>query len=148
MVLSLRQARALPLAALALAPVYGACGGGGKAASSSNSSPASAPPAQTATQTQTQTRTRAAAPAPGAGSVRVVIAGFAYRPRTIRVRPGTRVTWVNRDTTNHTVTATGGQPDLGNVNPGSSVSRRFTKPGRFTYTCSYHPFMRGTVVVG
>lgn len=52
---------------------------------------------------------------------------FAYTARTLRVHAGTRVTWRNADTTNHTVT--------------------FRKAGRFTYVCEFHPFMRGTVVV-
>lgn len=44
------------------------------------------------------------------------------------------MTWTNRDAANHKVTFAHG-PDLGNVDQGESVSRRFTRPGRFAYVC-------------
>jgi plastocyanin len=77
----------------------------------------------------------------------VRIAGFEYRPVQLIVRRGTRVTWVNADTTDHTVTFTKSPRDLGNVDPGKRLSARFRTPGRYAYVCQYHPSMHGAVVV-
>jgi plastocyanin len=77
----------------------------------------------------------------------VRIAGFAYRPGTITVAPGTRVRWVNRDIANHTVTFRRGPGDLGDIDRGRARAVRFTRPGRYRYVCRYHPGMRGRVVV-
>ncbi|MHB8656382.1 MAG: cupredoxin domain-containing protein [Solirubrobacteraceae bacterium] len=76
-----------------------------------------------------------------------MIHNFAYKPAEIVVTRGTTVTFSNRDTTNHTVTADRGTFDLGNLNPGQARSFSFNQPGTFTYHCNYHPFMHGTIVV-
>ena len=77
----------------------------------------------------------------------VRIDDFAYQPRTVTIRAGRRVRWVNRDISNHTVTFKRRPGDLGNISKGASRTARFTRAGRFTYVCTYHPGMRGTVVV-
>ena len=72
-----------------------------------------------------------------------------YSPPTITVILGVNstVTWVNNDVAPHTVTATGGSFNSGNLDSGQSWSFTFTTPGTYTYYCSYHPWMKGTVVV-
>ncbi len=72
-----------------------------------------------------------------------------YFPVTITVMIGmnSTVTWTNRDSAPHTVTATDGSFDSHNLNSGESYTFTFTKPGVYTYTCSYHPWMHGTVNV-
>ena len=87
------------------------------------------------------------APAPAGGPAKVAIADFEYRPRALEVAGGTKVTWVNRDSSNHTVTFAKGPGDLGNVDPKRRVSARFEEPGRYAYVCQYHPTMKGTVTV-
>ena len=96
----------------------------------------------------TGARATVTAPAPirAAGSATVTIRGFAYRPETITVRRGTRVTWVDRDAANHTVTFDHGR-DLGNVDKGQHKSVVFRKRGSLSYICQYHPFMKGRVIV-
>jgi plastocyanin len=91
------------------------------------------------------TATPAAAKAATTTSVR--IEGFEFRPRTITVTKGTRVTWRNRDAANHTVTFEKRPGDLGNVDEGKRLSARFQHAGRYAYVCQYHPNMRGTIVV-
>jgi plastocyanin len=87
-----------------------------------------------------------AAAMPARASVRIV--DFAYKPKTLRVSAGSRVTWRNADTTNHSVTFHAGGPKaIGNLRPGAHALRAFPKAGRFTYVCAFHPFMHGTVVV-
>jgi plastocyanin len=96
--------------------------------------------------TTAQAATPATSPPPRA-TARIV--DFVYRPRTLRVRAGTHVTWRNLDTTNHTITFTGGGPAaIGNLRPRSRATRAFPRAGRFTYVCVFHPSMRGTIVVG
>lgn len=81
------------------------------------------------------------------GAERVSVVDFDYEPGSITVEAGGRVTWVNRDTSNHTVTFATKPGDLGNLDPKRSRSARFTKPGRYAYVCQYHPSMAGTVTV-
>lgn len=77
---------------------------------------------------------------------------FQFRPGTIAVNAGSRVTWTNQDEIEHTVTA--GVPDrpdgafdftLGDK--GATASAEFPKPGTYTYFCKRHQHMRGEVKV-
>ncbi len=72
-----------------------------------------------------------------------------YSPSTITVVIGVNntVTWVNNDDAPHTVTATDGSFNSGNLNAGQSWTFTFTTPGTYTYSCSYQPWMKGTVIV-
>jgi nitrite reductase (NO-forming) len=72
-----------------------------------------------------------------------------YSPDTITVVIGVNntVVWVNNDNMPHTVTATNKLFDSGNMNPGDTFSYTFTSPGVYTYGCSYHSWMKGTVIV-
>ena len=92
---------------------------------------------------------RPASSASKAASVQTVVTilNFAYHAPTITVKAGTKVTWVNDDSSNHTVTADHGSFDLGNLNQGERGSIVFTKPGTYPYHCTYHPFMHGQVIV-
>ena len=58
---------------------------------------------------------------------------------------GSTLTWVNNDSTTHT--ATGGAFNTGNVNPGGNASVTFPTAGTFTYHCTIHPNMVGTINV-
>jgi len=80
---------------------------------------------------------------PGAQS-----AGMAFTPRNFTVSVGGTVTWVNKDTTGHTVTsnATGqfGSPLL---TTGETWSHTFSQAGTYYYHCTPHPQMWGEIVV-
>lgn len=88
-----------------------------------------------------------ATPDPVGDDVAVSIDDFAYGEEIVTVAPGTTVTWTNNDTMPHTVTATDGSFDSGNIAPGESFSLTFTDAGTFDYFCVYHPDMTATVVV-
>lgn len=78
----------------------------------------------------------------------ITMADLAFSPTTLTVSPGQTVTVVNNDQVTHNVTATGGQFRSGNVAPTSSATFKApTRPGRYPYTCTIHPFMRATLVV-
>jgi plastocyanin len=84
----------------------------------------------------------------GANETKIEIKDFAFNPQTITVKSGDKITWINRDEEPHTVV---------------SVEKRFKKssaldteqqftitagaPGTYTYYCSVHPKMTGTIIV-
>jgi plastocyanin len=70
-----------------------------------------------------------------------------FSPATLTVKVGTTVTWVNRDSAPHTVTSMNGTFDSGNMNSGASYKFTFSQPGTYLYTCTYHSWMKGTIVV-
>jgi nitrite reductase (NO-forming) len=72
-----------------------------------------------------------------------------YSPSRIMVILGVNntVTWANNDNAPHTVTATDKSFDSGNLNAGESFTYTFSAPGTYNYTCLYHPWMKGVVVV-
>jgi plastocyanin len=72
-----------------------------------------------------------------------------YSPQQIVVVIGfnNTVTWINNDNVPHTVTAKDGSFDSGNLNSGQSFTYTFTAPGNYSYYCSYHSWMTGTVTV-
>ena len=72
-----------------------------------------------------------------------------YSPQVLTVVVGVNntVTWTNDDQAPHTVTATDGSFNSGNLNAGQAWSYTFTKAGVYTYFCSYHPWMKGTIIV-
>ena len=75
----------------------------------------------------------------------VAIAGFTYKPATLKTTVGATVTWRNDDAAPHTVTGKGlSSPQLGK---GATFRQRFARPGIFAYLCAIHPSMRGKVVV-
>ena len=94
------------------------------------------------------------APGAGAGGQRerrsaghqIEIENFAFHPRTLRVRRGARVAFVNRDSLTHTATRAGSF-DTGRIRPGRSATVRFRRRGVYTFHCRIHPFMHGKVVV-
>jgi len=76
----------------------------------------------------------------------VVIKDFNFGPPTITVHAGETVTWANQGPSSHTATGHGSF-QTGILRPGQSAGHVFTTPGTYSYFCSIHPFMHGTVVV-
>ena len=60
---------------------------------------------------------------------------------------GNIVSWINDDSTEHTITADDGSFDSGPISPGDTFDNTFDAPGDFGYHCSIHPFMTGVVIV-
>ena len=99
----------------------------------------------------------AASPAPGPVSaavqtepratVTVTVENSAFAPSTVKVAPGDTVTWSFVDALLHTTTSHHGFWNSGNRGAGASYSRVFTSAGSFSYFCTNHPFMQGTVQV-
>ena len=90
---------------------------------------------------QTTPQARAAA-AQGA-----TISGFAFHPGSITATVGDTISWTNEDSAPHTATANDGSFDTGTLPKGGSGSHTFTTAGTFSYHCTIHPSMHGTVTV-
>jgi plastocyanin len=60
---------------------------------------------------------------------------------------GNIVSWINDDSTEHTITADDGSFDSGPISSGDTFDNTFDAPGDFGYHCSIHPFMTGVVIV-
>ncbi len=79
--------------------------------------------------------------------IEVSIAVLAYKPAKVTVHVGDTIVWTNNDDRDHTVVATDGTFKSENIKVGKTFEYTFTKPGKFAYGCSYHPRMKGAVVV-
>ncbi len=105
----------------------------------------------------TPTPTPSAVPAPAADptpklvgapfQVSVDAADFAFRPATIEVAAGGRVTWTNRGVAPHSVTAKDGAFDSGMLERRATFARTFATAGSYAYLCAFHPEMTATVRV-
>ncbi len=87
----------------------------------------------------------AAPTAPAGTSVRM--AGSRFEPSTLTIAVGGMVRWFNDDALPHTVSATDGSWDSGNLAPGEDFERTFDTAGSYAYLCRYHPGMVGTIEV-
>lgn len=63
------------------------------------------------------------------------------------IHAGETVMFYNADGVSHTATAEDNAWGTGTLKSGSYFVRRFTTPGTYSYFCSYHPEMTGTIVV-
>jgi len=84
---------------------------------------------------------------PVEGEARVGIDNFSFVPAEVKVRAGTRVTWVNHDDVPHTVTATDKSFASKAMDTDGQFSRVFDQAGTYAYFCAVHPHMTGRVVV-
>lgn len=86
---------------------------------------------------------------PAAQPVRktVNMKGMTFAPASVTIKVGDTIVWNNDDDRDHTVVDGGGAFKSDNIRAGGSYSFRFTKAGTYTYTCSYHPRMKATIVV-
>jgi len=81
------------------------------------------------------------------GEASINISGFKFDPANITVKVGTTVTWTNQDSAAHTITADDRSWTSDNLNQGATYSHTFDQAGTFTYKCSIHPSMVGTIIV-
>ena len=115
---------------VALVSVLGlaACGGGGD-----KDNKAKPPPA--------------GGPLSGEAPVRIV--EFEYKPKTVTVKAGTKVTWTNEDKDIHDIKDTSplATPVSQELSKGDTFSITYAQPGSYNYVCGIHPYMTGVVEV-
>jgi plastocyanin len=147
-----------------------ACGGAGLGTSSSaapsNQAPTNARAADVAGVTQTSQAARGDAKRDAKTDVKrdaepdekratgtdaaqnqIVIENFSFKPATLTVKAGAKVTWVNRDDVPHTATDNDKRFNSGALDTDDKFSFTFEKPGTYDYFCALHPKMTGRVVV-
>ena len=71
----------------------------------------------------------------------------AYAPNPVSLAVGGTVMWINNDNTTHTSTSDGGVWNSGSIAPGGTYSQTFATAGTYTYHCTIHPGMVGTITV-
>jgi plastocyanin len=88
-------------------------------------------------------------PAMGAEPAEVVIEKMQFVPQVLRIKPGTTVTWVNREKrNNHSILfEQENMLESDRLFPGETYQRTFDKPGRYPYICGPHPKMVGVIEV-
>lgn len=77
--------------------------------------------------------------------VEVSMKNVQFSPASLEVKVGTIVDWKNDDLVPHTVTAA--SFDSGSMSSGQSWRHTFTETGTFPYACSFHPPMKGVIIV-
>ena len=129
------------------------------ATGAASTSPVSTIPATIATHVGTTSPSPSSASPPE--TVRVSIPDGVASSSSSNFQPGTitlvigvnnTVVWTNNDSAPHTVTATSvpyGETKFssGNMNSGTTFTYTFKAPGTYSYQCSYHYWMQGTIVV-
>jgi plastocyanin len=80
-----------------------------------------------------------------ADPARIVVKNFMFQPMSLTVKAGSTVTWTNMDEEPHTVVSSLFRSSA--LDTKDSFSFKFEKAGTFTFACSIHPQMVGTIVV-
>jgi len=100
------------------------------------------------TVTTTAAETTAAASESSAGAKNeITIESNAFKPDSLTIKVGDTVTWINKDSYDHTVKSKTGEFDSGNLANGATFSFTFNKEGTYDYICGIHTFMTGKITV-
>jgi plastocyanin len=128
----------IPLLLLALLALV-AAGCGSSSNDNSSSAGSSAAPATT---TDTSTSSGGAA---AKGTVTIDMQNIAFNPKTVTVKVGQTVKWVNKDDVPHDVV--GGPLKSSTFNKGGSYEFTPKKAETISYVCTIHPGMKATLTV-
>jgi len=80
-------------------------------------------------------------------SASVTMGDLFFSPSSVTVAVGDTVTWRNTGQAPHNATADDGSFKTPTLNNGQSASETFNQAGTFSYICTIHPNMKGTVRV-
>jgi plastocyanin len=93
-------------------------------------------------------RTRQSTPAK---VVTIEIRDFKYQPDPVTVHEGDTVEWKNSDKVPHTATADGQSQkpafDSGSIATGATWRYVAGTKGTYNYTCTFHPQMKGQLII-
>lgn len=87
-------------------------------------------------------------PSTAAKNYTIKMSDYLFQPKTLTIKKGDTVTWINNDLASHTVTTDTG-PELASdyLKNGESFSHTFTTVGNFSYHCEPHPYMKAIIIV-
>ncbi len=88
-------------------------------------------------------------------SLRITLGTFFpyYSPGFVQIAPGTSISWKNPTSGLHSITHDGCKNegpcvfDSGPLGPNGTFTVNHLPPGHYSYHCSFHPIMRGNLVV-
>jgi plastocyanin len=89
----------------------------------------------------------AATTASASDTITVNIEKFAFTPKDITVAPGTKIVWINKDQIPHTISTADKSFMSKAMDTDDKFEQTFVNAGDFSYFCTLHPFMTGTVHV-
>jgi amicyanin len=81
----------------------------------------------------------------GGATYQVFIESYSYSPTGVTIKAGDYVLWINRDNVDHNVAWSGFTGPL--IKKGEQYQHKFEKAGTYSYFCTPHPYMTGTVFV-
>lgn len=122
-------------------PLAGCTGSGNTAGTTASVTTAATTTAASTTAASTTAASTTAA------STSVTIESFLFNPESLTIKAGETVTWTNKDSVAHTITEDKGVFDSGSINSGATYSFTFKTAGTFSYHCTIHPSMTGTIIV-
>jgi plastocyanin len=76
----------------------------------------------------------------------IIIKNFAFVPDHLTVSAGDTIVWKNEDSASHTATADT-EFDSKQLTTGQSFTFVARKAGSYPYICTFHPYMKGELVV-
>lgn len=126
--------------AVVLAAALTGCGGDDASNAPSAATGADAPPSASSSAPSSSA-------APADGAMRIAIENFKFVPDNATVERGQKVTVVNRDSVEHSLTADDGSFDTGLLKQGESKTVTVTKAGANPFHCDPHQYMTGTLTV-
>jgi plastocyanin len=77
----------------------------------------------------------------------VVIKSMKFTPANITIKAGDSIPWINEDRPRHSATDLNGAFDTGLLANGESATLTFGGAGQFSYRCTPHGNMRGTITI-
>jgi plastocyanin len=83
----------------------------------------------------------------GTNNYTIKMQNAVFSPATLSVTMNSTVTWMNDDNVVHTVTASDGSFDSGDIAAGASYSKTFTTAGTINYHDAHNSSMTGVLVV-
>lgn len=77
----------------------------------------------------------------------IIIKQMRYQPDEVKIHPGQKIVWINKDIVAHDVTEDEDEwaSGTGNMEPGDVWEKTFDKS--YDYHCSIHPTMKAKIIV-
>jgi plastocyanin len=80
-------------------------------------------------------------------SQKVTMLDYEFSPAVVTIATGGKITWTNQGQAPHDATADDDSFATPTIEAGEQKSVTFKEPGTFTYICTIHPQMEGTIEV-
>jgi plastocyanin len=77
----------------------------------------------------------------------ITIQNTAFSPTTLNIKPGTTVTWINKDNETQDIVSNSGIFDSGNLTTNQSYNYTFNQSGNYPFHSIVNSNLTGTIVV-